>query len=266
MTHLLTLCAGLLALLAGSPSRADQVPAPWADNPGLNASYVFTYETGQQVKGNGHDLQIAMGADDHHLFYRGNWDRDQGNDLRHGPAQARLDFRRGQLVDVEIRVAARRAMSADHDLGTLPAATAARYLLDLATRPMLDEDPASGALLGAVIARDAPVARPLIAIMEDGDLSREVRQDALFWVAALAAEKALAPIRHLLGDPDEDMEMREHAVFALAQMERQDTLDTLLSIAHDQKEPRLQRAAFFALAEYDEPRVHALFRQVLLDE
>jgi hypothetical protein len=263
MTDILTLLAGLLALVA-APDNIQSAGLETAVDDLEHGTLVFSYLTDDNVKGNGRDLEISLTDGDRHIYFHGNYERDRK--LAHGPAEVRIKLRKGEVRDLEIRVGNRNSHPGDVNLGEVPASLAAGFLLDLARKPRLDEDVVSSALLGAIIARDVPVAGRLLDILGDGRANRDLRREAMFWAAHLSAEKALDPIRDVITDDDEDMDLREHAVFALAQMERANTLPVLMKIARNERAPRLQRAAFFALAEYDQPEVHGLFREILIGD
>ena len=63
---------------------------------------------------------------------------------------------------------------------------------------------------------------------------------------------------------DEDQDVRDAAVFALSQRDPDESVPILIEIAATAREARTRRSAFFWLAQIDDARVPAFFRDVLL--
>ena len=227
-----------------------------------NGVLSFTYEVRDGVRGNGYGISIARGDHDH-LYFRGRL--HHMDEMEAGPARIVLTIREGRIRGVDLAVGREfpRLPEGTRDLGPVPAAAAAGFCLDLV--PTTGPDQADDLVLAAVVARGADITGPLLEIIKDRTLSREIRRDTVMWLAMFAGEKVAGSLGALALDQDEDFEVREHAVFALSQ--RDDGLALLLSIARENREPRLQRAAIMALAEFDDaPEVIALLEEILLGE
>ncbi len=221
----------------------------------------FSYKTRDGVRGNGRGVEITHTGGSKHRYFNGHWDED--DKMVPGLATVVARVRNGHIGSLEVTVGLHeKAKPGCLDLGQIDSVAAASFLVQRA--PRMDDDSAEEAMLGAVIARDAEIAEPLLAIVRNRDNPDAMRENALFWVSTLAADKALNSIQSIIDEPDEDLELREHAVFALAHMDQVDTLPMLIKIARNEQEPQLQRVAFFALAEHDTPEVHRLFEEFLL--
>ncbi|HEX6558609.1 MAG TPA: HEAT repeat domain-containing protein, partial [Longimicrobiales bacterium] len=63
---------------------------------------------------------------------------------------------------------------------------------------------------------------------------------------------------------DDDVEIRKQAVFALSQLKGDQSLDALMEVARNSKDPQVRKNALFWLSQKDDPRVLALFEEILL--
>jgi|GEM_PF-1524841 len=223
----------------------------------------FHYQVRDGVSGNGRGVRISSGENSHSCYFRGRYDdRDA---MIEGPARAILRIRDGRIREVELAVGA--GLDGDvrgaSNLGQVPGRVVGSWFMDLAHRgrPSVAEE----ALLAASIARDAEVAAEMLELVRDRSLHREVRDGALRWLAILSSERVMATALELVGDQSEDMELRESAVFALGQLDDDTALPLLMEVAQRNPDPRLQRAAFFSLANYDSPEVLDLFEEVLFE-
>jgi len=267
LTFLASCWCALLAVSAPGPAHDTAQMA----RPDLNrivetqgtGTLVFRYPTRDDVRGHSHGVEIILGEGRQRCLFNGHFEGDQA--MVRGPAVALATVRGGQIVALEITIGApRQTRRPDLDLGTLHPGWVAAFFLEQV--PRMSDDTAGDAMLGAVIAREAEVAAPLLAVVRDPSHGTDKRQSALFWAAVLASEKALETLRDVILGEDEDMELRESAVFALSRMDRPDTLPLLMKIARDDDVPQLQQAAFFALAEHNTPEVVALFEEILLED
>ena len=225
---------------------------------------VFSYPAREGVEGNGHSLRIRLGhPDSGPMYFRGNY--CQEDRFGTGEVAARCGVRRGRIVELDFTVLDESGdrPAADRDLGSLPAAQAAAFFLDLA-RGRPNEDLAADAVLGAAMARDAEIIGPFLEMARDRNWRSEPREQALFWLAILAGQKAVEPIGDLIADPDEDLELRRHAVFALSQLEEEVAFPLLMEVARHHPNPEIQRSAFLWIAEYDRPEVANLFEEILV--
>ena len=79
-----------------------------------------------------------------------------------------------------------------------------------------------------------------------------------------AAEAATRGLTAIVDDDDADLAVREQAVFALSQRANDEGLPALLQLVRASPHPQLRETALFWLAQHDDPRVLALFEEILL--
>lgn len=254
------IAAAALLLLAAAAVAADPADAVRDLDDGR---LLLTYPSREGVVGSPHHLSLRVGPGER-AFIRGCY--DPRGEAAPGDVAALVRVRGGRVRAVELGVLrpGDPRPRADRDLGPVPAADAHRFFLDVA-RTALD-DAAEDALFAAVVARDADCAPALAAYVRERRHPLDARESALFWLAVLAGEKALAEARILIDDPDEDLELRTHAVFALSQMDDERAFPLLMDVARRHPDPELRRSAYIWLAEYDRPEVVALFEEILLED
>lgn len=256
---LITLLTALFMAGGATPDIAASVAAL------ADGSLGFTYEVRDGVTGNGRGVRVRLGGGTSASFYRGHY--AEGDDFTdQGPAHVRVRVRRGEVVDLDLAVGGggRRARNADVDLGRVDPGVAARWFLDLMDGSRADV--AEDAVLAAAIARDVEVVEPFLAVARDRDRGADLRSSVLHWLVIVAGERMLGDVAAVIEDDDEDLEVREHAVFALAQLGEDASLDLLMGIARDHRDPRLRRSALFALTRFeDQDRVVALLEEILAD-
>jgi hypothetical protein len=152
------------------------------------------------------------------------------------------------------------------DLGTVPAAAAAAYLLDLAAR---DELSAHGRLvLGAVIADSSVVWPRLLVVARDPRVRRATRREATHW-ASRAACDAVKGARGAAARADTaGRDVRKQVVFALSQHLDGAREAALTRAARADRDPEVRCAALFWLGQADgasgaDARALALYEEVL---
>ena len=101
------------------------------------------------------------------------------------------------------------------DLGVVPAREASAYFFSLVPR-LESGSSKERLLLPAVLADDAPVVEPLIALARSQERTGHTRRAALSWLGLLGDPPALRLLRTIIEDGDESDGLRAHAVFALA--------------------------------------------------
>jgi HEAT repeat protein len=198
--------------------------------------------------------------------YHGAWSSHRGMEpCMSGPVQVRLTLEDGAVNRVQYWVGPARDRAA-RDLGAVPAAEAARYLLTLAS-----QGPARAsakAIMPAVLADSAQVWPELLAIAKDTDTrSKGTRSEATLWLSRFASG-AVAGHRN---DPfvedeegvSDDDELKRHAVFVLSQLPRSEGVPQLLETARTNKSWRVRSHALFWLGQSGDPRALALFESVL---
>jgi hypothetical protein len=183
-----------------------------------------------------------------------------------GPVRVRLQTEQGAVRVVRLDVGPSRArdtMNDVTDLGAVPAAAAADYLLDLAAS---GSNSGARAITAAVLADSASVWRRLLAIARDSSARpRSTRHEAAFWLAQFSAAKLDGRGESFLGsDEDDDRDdPRSSAIFALSQLRNHEGIEPLLQIARTNHDARLRRKALFWLGESADPRAIALFGEIM---
>ncbi|MEP6618677.1 MAG: hypothetical protein ABJE47_05165 [bacterium] len=179
-----------------------------------------------------------------------------------GPAQVRLTLRDGEVERVETWVGPIR----DHggrDLGEVPSAQAARYLLDVVAHAR--GSASTQAILPAVLAENASVWPALLTIAHDSATrSRTTRTEAVFWLARFADAARSGHPNDLTGDDDgagDDVKL--HALFALSQLPHGEGVEPLLDVARTSKDHHLRSRALFWLGQSGDARALALFESML---
>jgi hypothetical protein len=240
------------ALLAASPpleaqSLAGRVAAVRHGDVRMS----FTARPG--VCGNGRNITTHWREDRHWM-----------SDCEPGPVRVVLEIRDGRLRDIETYVGGRwRADVPDvEDLGLVPAAEAARLLLDLAGRT--DGAVGKDAVFPATLADSFEAWPALLTLAKDQSRDVEVRKAAIFWVAQAAGERAVQGLKEVMDQPDEETEVRERAVFALSQIRGDAGVPVLIEVARTNPDPRIRKRAIFWLGQSNDPRVITFFEEILL--
>jgi hypothetical protein len=180
-----------------------------------------------------------------------------------GPVRLSLQVRSGRVITLRVRVGGPWpvATGATTDLGTVPAAEAARFLLALAAR-----DSGQGgehAVFPATLADSITVWPTLLQLARDARVVRRTRRQAVFWLGQAAGAEATRGLDSLASDEHQDSDVRGAAVFALSQRPRDEGVPLLVRIARNNRDPGLRRKAIFWLGQSDDPRALALFEELL---
>jgi HEAT repeat protein len=198
--------------------------------------------------------------------YIGSWSKTHASEeCVAGPLQVRLTVRDRAVERVESWVGPLRSRNA-RDLGVVPAAEAARYLMTIAQQGA--SSASAKAILPAVLADSARVWPALLAIARDRDnRSKATRQEALFWLSRFASGAAAGrPDQPFEMDDDEgdaDEDLKVHAVFVLSQLRNGAGIPNLLDVARSNPSRRVRSQALFWLGQSGDPRAIALFESVL---
>jgi HEAT repeat protein len=147
------------------------------------------------------------------------------------------------------------------DLGDVVPAEAADYLLDLAAR--VPGGVGGDLVFPATLAAGVEVWPRLADMARDRSLPRQTRKGAIFWMGQAAGERAAGTLGELIDQSDADADVQEQAVFALSQLRDGGGVDALIDIARDHRNPKVRKTAMFWLAQSDDPRVVALFEEIL---
>jgi hypothetical protein len=227
----------------------------------------FRYAARADVCGAGSSIQIGTST---YISNGGGrfFDTDGRPLCRRGPVVVRVTRAGGMVVGLDVEIAPESTPEGVTDLGLVPAAAAAEYLLDLATRA--EGRPGREAILPAVLADSATIWPGLIAIARNRALARAVRQSAMNWIgreldrsSGEDARRASAALIALATDQDEMLPVRQSAVSVLARSERAD-LTALTSMANG-SDTWLRQTAIQALANSGDPRAREYLRTALQD-
>jgi hypothetical protein len=184
----------------------------------------------------------------------GKWDY---RNCAEGPVRLNMDVENGEVVDIDTYVGGRSTQAAT----IVSAPAAARYLLRLAESSS-STTVGKHAILPAVIADSIEPWPELLSIGRNDKTNREVRRSAIFWLGQAAGDKAAEGLKSVLND--EDVEVKKSAVFALSQIRGDKSLDALIDVAKNSKDREVRKSALFWLAQKNDPRVLALFEDILL--
>ena len=255
-TRTLVLAAALVAnvMPLSAQSLANRVAAT------RDGAVTFHFTARPGVCGDG-DHFIRTGKHQYH----GAWSDHRGLEpCMIGPVQVRLMMEDGAVNRVQYWVGPLRDRSA-RELGAVPAAEAARYLLKVAS-----EGPARAsakAIMPAVLADSAEVWPVLLTIAKDDDRSRGTRAEASLWLSRFASGVVAGhpndPFVEDDGDATDDEELKRHAVFVLSQLPRHEGVPQLLEAARTNKSWRVRSQAMFWLGQSGDSRAIALFESVL---
>ena len=147
------------------------------------------------------------------------------------------------------------------NLGAVPAAEAASWLLGIASR--IDGRPGREAIMPAALADSALVTRELLAIARNTDRSRELRRSALSWVVRrrgergeLTADEVSRTLVTIARDETEVRTVRDQALSSLSRLESASSLDALVAMTTGTTEAWLARRAIEMMASSGDPRAH----------
>jgi hypothetical protein len=244
--------ARLILFLALAPALEAQTLAQRAATLGEgNLRLSFAARRGVCSNG-GHGITIA--SDDE----RGEWE----SDCAPGPVRVSLEVRGGRVAEVHTYVGGRwrPADARTTDLGTLPARQAAADLLALAEGSRTD---AEDLITAATLADSAVVWPTLLRLAHRSDLPLETRRQAVFWLSQAAGEAATRGLDSIAGATGGELEIRKQAVFALSQRPADEGVPALIRIARTSPHPELRKTALFWLGQSEDPRVLALFEEIL---
>jgi HEAT repeat protein len=260
-TILSVLATGVVASLGAQSSLRSRVEGSG------DARVQFRYAARADVCGLGSSIQIGTST----WINTGNsnvWNSADRPPCRRGPVVVRVTRAGGMIVGIDTEVAPESTPEGVTDLGVVPAAAAADYLLDLAARA--EGRPGREAILPAALADSASIWPGLIALAKNGALSRSVRQGAMSWLGRELdrtggdeARQASATLVAIATNPDETTPIRQQAVSVLARSERAD-LAALTRMANG-SDTWLRQAAIQALASSGDPRAREFLRTAFAD-
>jgi HEAT repeat protein len=248
MSKLIVLCAvlALPAHLEGQSVAQRVASAP-------DGTVRLSYASRRGVCGNGgHNITITSEGDD------SEWETA----CTPGPVRVSLRVSGGRVTEAHTYVGGRwrAAQGPTTDLGTVPAAQAAKDLLALAERATGDAD---ALITGAALADSAVVWADLLRLARRSDLPLETRRQAVFWLSQAAGKAATRGLDSITTDESGDLEVRKQAVFALSQRPTDEGVPALIRVARTSPSGELRRSALFWLGQSEDPRALALFEELL---
>lgn len=173
-----------------------------------------------------------------------------------GPVRVALTVEHGKVVDLDTYVGGRPPAGAV----AVSTKAAVSYLLDLAEHD--GADVGKRAILPTLLADSVEPWPELLRLARNESVDRDVRKTAIFWLGQAAGDKATAGLKSLLSD--DDVEIRKHVVFALSQLKGEQSVDALIDVARNNKDPDVRKTALFWLSQKNDPRVLALYEEILL--
>lgn len=232
-----------------------------------DARVQFRYAGRADVCGLGSSIQVGTSTWIN-TGHSNTWNSADRPPCRRGPVVVRITRAGGMIVGIDTEVAPESTPEGVTELGMVPAAAAAEYLLDLAARA--EGRPGREAILPAALADSASIWPGLIALAKNGALSRSVRQGAMSWLGRELdrtggedARQASAALVAIATNADETTPIRQQAVSVLARSERAD-LAALTRMAHG-SDTWLRQAAVQALASSGDPRAREFLRAAFAD-
>jgi len=269
MRHVVDLSGRALAIAAAVVAFARIAPAQSLESrvAAARGSVTFEYATRPNVCGDGNSIDVSN--DDSPGWnlrpqrsgvHMGS--RRGGADERCEIGPARVTLRRDGTRIEELRVSVGgRPETAETNLGDVPPAEAARYLLAIA--PRLPSRSGDAAVLGAAIADGVVIWPRLLQIARDSGASESSRKAALFWVSREASDAAVAGLDAIAVDDGAALPVRSDALFYLAQRPHGEGIPALVRVAETSKSMKLRRDAIWHLAQSRDSRALALFERLL---
>jgi hypothetical protein len=117
--------------------------------------------------------------------------------------------------------------------------------------------------MSAIAFHEVQAADRLLVAMARDDQNRQVRGQALFWLATRASREALSAITGAI-ENDSDIEVKKKAVFALSQMPKDEGVPRLIDVARTNKNVEVRKQAMFWLGQSNDPRAIKFFEEILL--
>lgn len=176
-----------------------------------------------------------------------------------GPARVVIDHDGRRVRDVHVTVGG-SPERADAELGAVPSADAAHYLLAIA--PRIQGRAADNVIMGAAIAAGVKTWPMMLEIARDNGATESARKSALFWVAQEASAAATTGLGAVAVDDDAASSVRGDALFFLAQ-KKAEGVPALIRVVNESKSVKMRKDAIWFLSQGRDPRAIDLFEKLL---
>jgi hypothetical protein len=176
-----------------------------------------------------------------------------------GPVRVSIGRADGQVVSVREWVGGEwNASGSETNLGRVPAADAAHYLVQLARAA--GGRSSDDAIAAAAFADSVDISPDLDALVRDTNAPVQSRKQAMFWLG-----QSDAPVRMLtsLYDGLHPLELREQYVFVLSQRREDAALTKLIDVARSDPDHEIRKRAMFWLGQSRDPKAIDFLRQIL---
>src|SRR5687768_5672777 len=258
MTRLFRATAALALITAAGSVGAQTVERRVAGAPDGNVT--FSFASRADVCGDGRNF---IRADD---MWMGSFnDGVRAQACERGPIRVLLTRDGRDIIRITTFAGPVAEEPGATNLGTVPAADAAAWLLGIASR--VDGRPGREAIMPAALADSALVTRELLAIARNVDRSRELRRSALSWVVRrrgevgeLSGEEVSRTLVAIARDENEVRTVRDQALSSLSRLESGASLDALVAMTTGTTEAWLARRAIESMASSGDPRAREHLR------
>jgi len=261
-------------LFAPAAAHAQPLAARIAAAP-ADASVRFQFEARPGVCGDGESIMIdddrsrdgvtIVRHDAGGSSWTSSRDRFDENgrlrECRTGPVVLELERSGGRITAATPRVGATTFRSTI-DLGTVTPQEATQFLLAEETLRTPHHRAGERMIFTATLAA-VETWPSLLRLARAQQLHSDVRNQAIFWLAQAAGDRATDGLVSIIGDDSDEIEVRKHAVFALSRVEGSGSVDRLMEIARTNREPEVRRTAMFWLSRSGDARVVDFFEQIL---
>jgi HEAT repeat protein len=258
----------VFAVAGVAPAGAQPLASRVAAAPDGVVRVQFDSRTG--VCGDGRDAigyRNALFASNYQTI--GDWQYDR---CVPGPLRVSLTVVNGQATQVQTQVGGPWPATESRvtDLGVVPAQDASTYFFSLVPR-LENATGKDRLLLPAVLAADAPVIQPLLALARDEGRADNTRRQAVHWLGLLGdASVVPALVQFARGDVDDDGGDKKRRGLATTAMAALSSLDgnvgvpALIDLARG-RSVGTRRNAVFWLGQNGDPRARQMLHSVIED-
>ena len=176
-----------------------------------------------------------------------------------GPIRVSLGRADNATVSVRVFVGgAWRPSTTETDLGVVPSAEAARYLIGLARG--IGGRSGSDAVSAAALADSANISADLSQLVRDGDAALDTRRQALYWLGESdIPTKELAAVYEAL----RPYALRQHFTYVVSQRRDDVAIDKLIDIARHDADLEVRKQAMYWLGQTRNPKALQFLRDLI---